>query len=364
MSDDDVAQSLIASLAQQGQHVDDGGFTLDPSAAYRKLREHQLDDPHRYVLLLVEAAWLAAEDLDNAQLRIELGAASLAGSASVFDFQGLPLERGSLQHLFAAALGGTGKLQGEALRRARILQLLGLAANAALALQPKRLILESSDAHGHRERLRIEPDGQLTLEPGKPSAPGWVRFMFCGPMLSRARSQRERALLDRHCRYTRLAIHVDHHLISQRTDVDLDRGVDAHTGNPITAPVMLDGRAIGIIGPHRNPHASTNTWIVSRGVAIADPSSATPGLQAVIELDLPLDLSRKRLQQGPKLDAVRAAIHDARARVAEPAAPPPALPPQPSFTDDLLWKLLAFVILVVVFGIVFAIVEGILALLR
>lgn len=356
----DVASSLIAALADEAVHVDDGSFTLDPAAAFTKLRSHQLDDPHRYVLLLVEAAWLAAEDLDNAELRVELGAGSLAGSVSVFDIHGIPLQRGSLQHLFTAALGGTGKLRDDALRRARVLQLLGLAANNALALRPKRLILEASDAHGHRERLCIDPDGTLTVEPAKPSAPGWVRFMFCASVFANERPLIERALLDRLCRYTRLAIRVDHHLISQRTDVDVGRGIDAHTGKPIAAPIMLDGRAIGVIGPHRNPYASTSTWIVSRGVAFADPTSATRGLQAVVELDLPLDLSRKQLLQGPELEAVRAAIHDARARVAEPVTPlqAPSQPAPPFPAEELFRKLLVFVVIAIVIGIVGAILDS------
>jgi hypothetical protein len=53
--------------------IDEGAFTLDPAVALAKLRSHQLSDPHAYVLLLVEAAYLAAADPRATQVRIGLG---------------------------------------------------------------------------------------------------------------------------------------------------------------------------------------------------------------------------------------------------------------------------------------------------
>lgn len=337
MHEDDVAQSLIAALADQGQHVDDGRFTLDPAVAFRKLREHQLDDPHRYVLLLIEAAWLAAKTLDRAEVRVELG------PTTVVEFTGMPLARNALRELFSAALGRPSSREG------RILQLLGLAANSALALEPKRIVIEASDAEGTTQQLRLEPSGALELEPGQPSTPGQIRFMFVGRVFSSGRTTVERELLEQHCRFTRLGVRVNHHLISRRTGVRRHDGSDPVTGKPKSTKVTLEGRAIGIIGPPREPDGPSNTWIVNRGVAIADPPSAMPGLQAVVELDLPMDLARKQLLQGPELEAVRAAIREARARVADPvrAAPKRKRERDRNLAVEMLWLLPAVLMAVI-----------------
>jgi hypothetical protein len=314
MDEDDVAKTLSAALAKEGEHVDDGRFTLDPAAAHRKLREHQLADPHGYVLLLVEAAWLAAKQLDRAELQIWLG------PTSTFEFSGIAFAQGSLRELFAAALGGTHGLEGEAQRSARVLQLLGLAVASALTLDPKCIVIEASDASGASERVRIDPNGALTIEPSKRSAPGKVRFEFRGALLAFnpelgavlrpwwTRATAERELLEQCCRHTQLGVRLGDELISRRSDVEPSSA----------AAVMLDGRKIGVVGHSKDPYASTGVWIVNRGIAIADPPSMHSRMQVVVEVDLPMDISRKQILQGPELDAVRRAIADARSQVAVP----------------------------------------------
>jgi hypothetical protein len=310
VSDDDVAKSLSDALADEGEHVDDGTFTLDAAGAFRKLREHQLADPHGYLLLLVEAAWLAAEQLDRGEVRI------VPGQATTVSFSGVALEPGSLHGLFQAALGSFDRLEGEARRRARVLQLLGLAANNALALRPKQIIIETGDANGNGHRLSIDPSGATTVEPSGSAPPCWVRFTFSGALLTLGmrlgrmsavlwldRMATECQVLER-CRYTRLAVLVDGDLISQRCDTD------SAWDQPSSVPVMLDGREIGCI----RSRSAARTWIVNRGIAINDPHCRWPGLQVIVEVDLPMDLARAQLLQGPQLEAVRQAIRDAQAR--------------------------------------------------
>jgi hypothetical protein len=310
---DDVAKSLTAALANEGEHVDDGTFTLDSAAAHRKLREHQLDDPHGYVLQLVEAAWLAADRLASADFRIWFG------PTTTVEFSGIAFPVGSLADLFAAALGRTSGRDPEALRRGRVLQLLGLAANSALALEPKWILITASDASGASERVRIEPDGALAVVSSTKLPPRTVRFEFCGALLTFKakpgavlrpwwnRALAERELLERSCRYTRLGIHAGHDLISRCSDI------------VSSVAVMLDGRKIGHVGHGLDRSVPAGAWIVNRGIAIADLPSRQPGLLTVVEVDLPMDLSRKQLLQGPELDAVRQAIHDAQMQVAPPA---------------------------------------------
>jgi hypothetical protein len=314
--EDDVAKTLTAALADEGEHVDDGTFTLDAAGAYRKLREHQLANPHGYVLLLVEAAWLAADPLDQGVIRI------VPGQTTTISFSGVALEPDSLGELFQAALGRFNQLEGEALRRARILQLLGLAANNALALGPKQIhptlrgrsallrsgiIIEASNAKGDCHRVSIDPSGALTLEPVGSRQPCRVRFVFSGPLLDvfGGRMTAERQLLER-CRHTRLAVFVDDELVSQKADIDGEGG--------IAVPVMLDGRKIGLV---RSRDGSRATWIVNRGVAISDPPTRQSRMQAIVEVDLPMDLSRAQLLQGPELEAVRQAIREAQAQVGQ-----------------------------------------------
>ena len=52
------AAELIAGLQSDAEFDSDGGFSLDREKAREKMRQFQLADPHRYVLLLVEAAVL------------------------------------------------------------------------------------------------------------------------------------------------------------------------------------------------------------------------------------------------------------------------------------------------------------------
>ncbi|MCA9686048.1 MAG: hypothetical protein KC457_28005, partial [Myxococcales bacterium] len=59
------AAELIEGLTEDAEFDSDGGFSLDREKARQKMRQFQLSDPHRYVLLLVEvAAQLGATRID------------------------------------------------------------------------------------------------------------------------------------------------------------------------------------------------------------------------------------------------------------------------------------------------------------
>ena len=72
------AEELIAGLETHAQFDSDGSFSLDRDKAREKMRQFQLADPHRYVLLLVEAAVLRGAttivfdiDADDMQMRFD-----------------------------------------------------------------------------------------------------------------------------------------------------------------------------------------------------------------------------------------------------------------------------------------------------
>jgi hypothetical protein len=154
------------------------------AAAFAKLRAYQLDDPHAYVLLLVEAGWLAGQGRSDGGIAIDTGA------TTVVEYRGLALEHAALPELFTAALGrASSDLDRDAQTRARILQLLGLAAKVALALAPESLVLESSTPDRRRTRIRIDPNRAVTVATGPGQARTRARRRAAAPARVRCRAR-------------------------------------------------------------------------------------------------------------------------------------------------------------------------------
>ena len=343
----DVASGLIDALRGEAEAVDSGAFTLDPAAALRKLRAHQLDDPHAYVLLLVEAAWLAGRGRPEGGVEVELGRTTVA------EFRGLALAPDLLPNLFTAALAGPrpseGEGEGEAVTRARVLQLLGLAANAAMALAPEAVVVESSSSAGEVTRVRLAADGAPTIEIGAERgvwAPGRIRFELHRRRGSDRRNQAERALLRERCRYTSLPVRIDGLLASVGPAGDLvDAGKPKPGAGPTRTSIGGEGAAIGVAGHTRDRAAEAGAWIVNRGVGLREPLDRfRVGVRAIVEVDLPVDLSRKQLLASPELDAIRADIRVAVERLAPPKRP---APPEPKRSFALVLVLAVFVLAVI-----------------
>jgi hypothetical protein len=313
---EDVASALIDNLVAEGEIADDGSFTLDPAAALAKLRAHQLDDPHAYLLLLVEAAWLAGHGRSGGEVRISLG------PSTSITFHGLALAHGVLPDVFIVALvGNVDALDGEAQTQARILQLLGLAANAALALEPKRLEITTIDVDGRATRIEVTSAGSLTIEEPTDETlrPGSVRFLLDGVGRGRQRNQAEFALVHQRCRHTTLPVWVNGELVSRGLRADL--GAAEPTG-VVEAEVRYRDEVIGVAGHTADPGSNPQMVFVNRGVAIVEAlRERRHGVQAVVEVDLPVDLSRKQLVEGAELEALRLAIRAAVTRLAPVAEP-------------------------------------------
>lgn len=121
------ADELIAGLATDAQFDSDGSFSLDREKAREKMRQFQLADPHRYVLLLVEAAVLRGAttivfdiDADDMQMRFDAA-----------------LSWADLDELYGALFINRTTDEIRARRE------LALACNAVMALNPRWVRIES-----------------------------------------------------------------------------------------------------------------------------------------------------------------------------------------------------------------------------
>lgn len=136
---------LLADLRGEGERSV-GEFTLDPRQAAEKLRAFQLPDPHHYVLLLAEAAFLGGATF----LQAQVSARDVVLSHDA--------EPGDLEDLFARIF--TTRLRPD-------LKALGLGLNAALRLAPQSLTAQCGE-----QRLQVSEAG-TRLEPCEPAPVPW-----------------------------------------------------------------------------------------------------------------------------------------------------------------------------------------------
>ena len=295
------AQNIIQGLVDSAQLVDEGSFTLDSKKALEKLRQFQLADPIEFVLFFIEAAWCLSKDTSSAQVHFRTSSTSLT-----VDLCGVKLKSRSLPHLFSAPLG-----KGKHLNH-QVLSLLGQAANAALALNPARLVLTSDGGRSPYDRIFIDSSGSIS-EPQMVSIPNdqpkdSVRFEFEGKLLSSLWIREIPNLLRERCRYTEFPVIVNGERVSSGiksfmldSRFSKNVGINRHGGKQY---VGVAGRTV------RSREPAQLVW-VNRGVAFMEPMNASPGFQAVIIVDEPLDASRKKLVENERLDEIRAAARRA-----------------------------------------------------
>lgn len=135
------AAELIAGLQADAEFDSAGGFSLDREKAREKMRQFQLADPHRYVLLLVECAVLRGAS----QIEFEIDADDMIMS---FD---AALEWEDLDELYTSLFIDR---SGAGIRARREL---ALACNAVMALNPSFVEIVSHGPKGG-VRARLRPD--------------------------------------------------------------------------------------------------------------------------------------------------------------------------------------------------------------
>lgn len=123
-------ENLLEGLRSEGTFVSQGNFTLDLVRAREKLKKFQLLDPYHYVLPLVSAAVLGGAST----LQCRVGSSRFS-----MEFNGAPFTPEELEGMFSALLIST-----SVIGRRRVAEL-AVGINAALALSPRQIVLESLD---------------------------------------------------------------------------------------------------------------------------------------------------------------------------------------------------------------------------
>lgn len=307
---EDVASSLIEALAGGGEHVDDGVFTLDPAKARQKLREYQLAEPLAYVLLLVEAAHIADTRSTPSRPRIDFG----LGSTTRASFRGVVLSDEQLCNPFSAVFRGSNDLAGDELVRTRVLQLLGLAANAALAAGAERLEIQNTDAEKRSRCVTIDRNGETQLELREStdaSVPGHTVFRFVGGGLQIGRAAKELALLQAHCELASIPITVD----GERIDAG-QKAAFAGFRRVQTTSIAIDDH--GIVGTAARLGAEPAKALILTRSVLAETielENCRPGFIAVVDVDLRKDLSQRRVLRDEQFEPVLGAILRAEERL-------------------------------------------------
>lgn len=341
---EDVAGSLIDALTGEGQHVDDGSFTLDPTKARDKLRDHQLAEPLAYVLLLVEAATLAGSGRADATPRI----AFTLATTSEARFAGVRWRDDELRNPFAAVFCSVPD-EPDAARRVRVLQLLALAANAALAAGAERVEIEAAGDDGRLRRVTLVPEREVEPRFESLAEPaGGVCFRFVGGAFEFGRAGKERDLLVQHCELSTTAISVD----GERIDVGFGAAFAGFRRLETTQIVMDE---FGIIGQAGRVGAEpARAMILTRGVLTETLPlpDCRPGFVAVVDVDLRKDLSQRQLLRDQTFTSVVAAIMRADERLPWAGA---RVEPRPTHDEDSVTAKVAVLLLVLAFVLIFVI---------
>jgi hypothetical protein len=315
---------LNAALDQEGGWVDESANAA--RQALDELRQHPLPEPRAYVLMLVEAAVVSGVssvhvDCIDGVLVVELGP--------------LLFRREELARLFISPLGPISggedsyrrapDADEQAALRVRTLQKLAVGCAAAQSLEPTGILIESIDRSGKGLRWRstpIRPEGAVFDVEGE--WPG-TRIEIGGVV-----GERDRDLLRERCRASHYPIHLGDERISKGPEVAMLGGfVGARERGRWSPKVQLrrivdaQGRTIGHAGRSRDPDARTARVIVlCNGVEIEtiELPEGRDHFVAVVELDLPRDISQTRLQRGPELAAMLAAVQ--RRTRGSPRPPP------------------------------------------
>lgn len=211
---------LLTKLREAGKLEARGRFTLDSDKAREKLRQYQLADPHRYVLLLVEAMVLAGAH--KLEFEIDADDVRLRCICRPFSYE-------QLGDLYASIFVEIDAALDERTRaHLRGLQQLASALNSAMALNPRFIRVESVDAEGQGVALVLEPERPDQLERITGAEPGTrihVRDRFRPGLLveffrSVGDGVAEQKLLRKHCRWSPMTIQLDGAVISGPLEFD------------------------------------------------------------------------------------------------------------------------------------------------
>jgi hypothetical protein len=300
----DVAASLIEALANEGEQLEQGSFTLDPAKAREKLRAYQLGDAHEWILLAISAGYVATGGRGPVHV--------YGGARASVRFSGISVSSAQLEHCFAAVFGRERGLEGEALTRAQVLRQLGLAANAALALGA-HVEIESIEPSGDCHVLRVSPDGTQVIEHERAhGSEVGIRVEVRGR--GQRRANRELELVRERCQLANTAIFLDDERMSQGPTFNMPlQRVEIRLGDAVVGKAAFEQFGV----------APAKALIINRGVLIETETltECAPGFVAIVDVDLPVDLSQRQILRDETWEQLLAAI-----RAVHDALPRPRLP--------------------------------------
>ena len=198
-----AADSLIAELAEGGETVAEGAFTLDREVAREKMQAYQLAEPERYALELTQAAVLRGTE----RIRIEHDRDDLW-----IRFGGTPFTLTELEHLYATLFADAEDPETQAVQR------LAVGLNAALAGSPTFVHLVSGFAHDAVE-LELRPGTADRFGPvSDPRAPSnEATEIHVRLPLSQKLAGGHRACVDllrERCRHAEIPVEIDGDVVS------------------------------------------------------------------------------------------------------------------------------------------------------
>jgi hypothetical protein len=332
---------LLTELASAGRVEAQGGFTIDSEKAREKLRHYQLADPHRYVLLLVEAA-------------ISLGADKLEFEIDSDDvhlrFTGALLEHAQLENIYASLFAQAEQLASltpEQQQRTRGLQQLAFALNSAMALNPRFARVVSIGPDGRGTALELHPSGPDKLDrvEGQPGGnhihvKDKFRIGFVVEFLrSLDGSIAEAVLLREHCRWSRTPVFLNGDSIS---------GPMEFSGEPWTEIDVVDaGQVIGRAALGLSSPTATylqldppSAQLLSNGVFIETCSlqgRAVMGLQAIVDSRrFSKDVSQTKLVQDALYEGAIASVLAAQDKLIHRLAERGAAGSMPEWAENVL----------------------------
>lgn len=306
---------LLEQLRGAGTLEARGRFTLDSEQAREKLRQFQLADPHRYVLLLVEAMVLAGAS--KLEFAIDADDVRLRCFCRPFTHEQLVDLYGSLFVSIDPALDERAR------KHLRGLQQLAFALNSAMALHPRFVRVESVDAEGRGVLLELRPDQPdlvERIEQGEPGTRVHVRDRFRpGLVVEFFRSVggkvAEQQLLRRHCRWSPTPIELDGATISG------DYGFDGEAW--FSEPILDEGRTLGLaalqlIPPGASEPAPAFAELLCHGVWIerVPLEQRLPGFAAIVDDPrLGRDVAQTSVLRDDALEHVMQRLREAEAKL-------------------------------------------------
>ena len=316
--------ALLAQLRGNSQHTASGTFTLDRERAREKMRQFQLADPHRWIVLLVRAAVLRGAT----RVRVSVDASSV-----IVELDGPPLARSDFEELYASMFASSRAPEIQARRD------LALAFNAAMALAPEVLRVESGVGSA-AVAFEMRPNEEDVIEPCTRAIEGTRVRLVLGRGSETMESLRaperqgpEQRLLRTACKWSEHVIELEGERISFGLDALEVRGKQ-EIGDGGRCGFSHDGSAASII-------------VLQHGLVLATrrPIGFPPGFVAVVDCsDLLTDVSHSEPVEDEAweslLERVRGAATRSLAAVAREVTASGEHPHREGVTPRWLWTMM------------------------